>query len=71
MRHVLSHRSGLYDYTDDMFARAYDAVSGAVLWQSGEEPGASIGSASAVAGHHLLVNHYGVLVAYRLPQDGA
>jgi outer membrane protein assembly factor BamB len=60
--------NGVVYYTDDMFARAYDAVTGAQLWQSGAEPGASIGSASAVAEHHLLVNHYGVLVAYRLPK---
>jgi outer membrane protein assembly factor BamB len=61
--------NGVVYYTDDMFARAYDASTGAILWQSGAEPGASIGSASAVAGHHLLVNHYGTLVAYRLPTE--
>lgn len=58
---------GVVHYVDELRARAFDAATGGQLWQSPPEAGASIGSALAVAGGHLVVNHYGVVVAYRLP----
>ena len=59
--------NGVVYHVNDMRARAYDATTGTVLWSSPPSPGASIGSAAAVAGNHFVANHYGVVVAYRLP----
>jgi polyvinyl alcohol dehydrogenase (cytochrome) len=62
---VLSN--GVLFYVGDGQAHAYDAKDGSVLWDSSLVPGASIGSASALAGHVYVANQYGTLVAYRLP----
>jgi outer membrane protein assembly factor BamB len=62
---VLSN--GVLYYVADGQAHAYDARDGSVLWDSPVIPGASIGSAGALAGHFYVANHYGTVVAYRLP----
>lgn len=59
--------NGVLYYVGDGQAHAYDARTGAVLWDSPVVPGASIGSAGAVAGHYYVANHYGTVIAYRLP----
>jgi outer membrane protein assembly factor BamB len=59
--------NGVLYYVGDGQAHAYDARYGSVLWDSPVIPGASIGSAGAVAGHHYVANHYGTVVGYRLP----
>ena len=57
-------------YTDDMFARAYDAATGAVLWQSGAEAiainGQRLTSFSAIraAGDAILVDNRPLVPPY-------
>jgi polyvinyl alcohol dehydrogenase (cytochrome) len=59
--------NGVVYYTDEPGAKAWNAATGEQLWTSPFTPGASIGSGIAVAGHHIVVNHYGRIAAYRLP----
>ncbi|HET7531071.1 MAG TPA: PQQ-binding-like beta-propeller repeat protein [Mycobacteriales bacterium] len=59
--------NGILYFVGDGQAHAYDARDGSVLWDSPVIPGASIGSAGALAGHYYVANHYGTVVAYRLP----
>jgi polyvinyl alcohol dehydrogenase (cytochrome) len=59
--------NGVVYYVDEPAARAWDATTGKPLWISSPSPGASIGSGIAIAGHHVVVNHYGKIAAYRLP----
>lgn len=58
--------NGVVYYTNEQGALAYDARTGARLWSSPFHPGASIGSGIAIAGHYVVVNHYGTIAAYRL-----
>ena len=53
-------------YYVDASAKAWDARTGEELWASAITPAASIGSGIAVAGHHVVANHYGRIAAYRL-----
>ena len=62
--------NGVVYYTDDPGAKAFDAETGALLWLSAPTPGGSTGSGIAVAGNHVVANHYGTIAAYRLPEDG-
>jgi polyvinyl alcohol dehydrogenase (cytochrome) len=58
--------NGVVYYVDEPAAKAFDAATGRQLWMSPLTPGASIGSGIAVAGHHIIANHYGRIAAYRL-----
>jgi outer membrane protein assembly factor BamB len=62
--------NGVVYYVDEPALRAWDAGTGAPLgiWPM---PAASVGSGVAVAGHHVVANHYGRIAAYRLPGEGA
>ena len=51
--------NGVVYYVDEPAAKAFDAATGELLWMSAPTPGASIGSGIAVAGHHVVANHYG------------
>jgi outer membrane protein assembly factor BamB len=59
--------NGVVYYTDEPAAKAWDAATGELLWLSPVQPAATIGSGVAIAGHHVVVNHYGTIAAYRLP----
>jgi polyvinyl alcohol dehydrogenase (cytochrome) len=59
--------NGVLYFVGDGQAHAYDARDGSSLWDSPFIPGASIGSAGVLAGHHYVANHYGTVVGYRLP----
>ncbi len=59
--------NGIVYYVDDPGLKAFDAATGSLLWMSDPQPGASIGSGLAIAGHNLVANHYGKIAAYRLP----
>jgi outer membrane protein assembly factor BamB len=64
--------NGVVYYVDEPAVKAWDAATGEALWMSAPTPAATIGSGVAVAGHHLVVNHYGTIAAYRLPaSEGA
>ena len=63
--------NGVVYYTDEPAAKAWDAATGELVWVSPPTPAASIGSGVAVAGHHVVVNHYGTIAAYRLPAGTA
>ncbi|MEY2476350.1 MAG: hypothetical protein QOG87_1665 [Actinomycetota bacterium] len=58
--------NGVVFYVDEPGAKAFDAATGEQRWTSPLTPGATIGSGVAVAGHHVVVNHYGRIGAYRL-----
>ncbi|MGH2784877.1 MAG: PQQ-binding-like beta-propeller repeat protein [Actinomycetota bacterium] len=58
--------NGVVYYVDEPAAKAWNAETGEQLWTSPLTPSASIGSGIAVAGHHVVVNHYGRIAAYRL-----
>lgn len=58
--------NGVVYYVDEPAAKAWDASTGEQLWTSPFTPSASIGSGIAVAGNHVVVNHYGRIAAYRL-----
>ncbi|HJR18236.1 MAG TPA: PQQ-binding-like beta-propeller repeat protein [Actinomycetota bacterium] len=58
--------NGVVYYVDEPAAKAFDALTGEQLWTSPFTPAASIGSGIAVAGHHVVANHYGRIAAYRL-----
>ena len=57
--------NGVVYYVDEPAVKAWDAVTGRQLWAA-PFPAGSIGSGVAVAGHHVVVNHYGRIAAYRL-----
>ena len=57
--------NGVVYYVDEPAVKAWNATSGRQLW-AGYFPAGSIGSGVAVAGHHVIVNHYGRIAAYRL-----
>jgi polyvinyl alcohol dehydrogenase (cytochrome) len=59
--------NGVLYFVGDGQAHAYDARDGSSLWDSSLIPGASIGSAGVIAGHHYVANHYGTVVGYALP----
>jgi polyvinyl alcohol dehydrogenase (cytochrome) len=59
--------NGVLYFVGDGLAHAYDARDGSALWDSPVVPGASIGSAGVLAGHTYVANHYGTVIAYRLP----
>ncbi|HEX9681727.1 MAG TPA: PQQ-binding-like beta-propeller repeat protein [Acidimicrobiales bacterium] len=59
--------NGVVYYVDEPAVKAWDAATGDALWISPVTPAASIGSGVAVAGHHVVVNHFGTIAAYRLP----
>ena len=63
--------NGVLYYVDEPGLKAFDAASGQQLWMSEVTPGASIGSGVAVAGHHVVANHYGTIAAHRLTEAGA
>jgi polyvinyl alcohol dehydrogenase (cytochrome) len=58
--------NGVLYYVDDPGLKAFDPANGNLLWMSQPEPGASIGSGVAIAGHTIIANHYGKIAAYRL-----
>ena len=58
--------NGVVYYTDDYAARGFDAATGKELWTSPLTFGSSAGSGIAVAGHNVVVNHYGRIAAYGL-----
>ncbi|MGH2793552.1 MAG: PQQ-binding-like beta-propeller repeat protein [Actinomycetota bacterium] len=58
--------NGVVYYVDEPAAKAFDALTGEQLWTSPFTPAASIGSGIAVAGHHVVANHFGRIAAYRL-----
>jgi polyvinyl alcohol dehydrogenase (cytochrome) len=58
--------NGVVYYVDEPGLKAFDARNGDQLWMSEITPGSSIGSGVAIAGHHVIANHYGVIAAYRL-----
>lgn len=58
--------NGVVYYTSDDNLKAFDAETGETLWTSDFAPGASIGSGVAIAGNHIIANHYGSIAAYRL-----
>ena len=60
--------NGVVYYVDEPALKAWDAATGELLWLSSPTPAASIGSGVAVAGHHVVANHYGTIAAYRLPR---
>jgi outer membrane protein assembly factor BamB/type 1 glutamine amidotransferase len=60
--------NGVVYYVNEDSLRAFDATDGTLLWNSAPAPGASIGSSVAVAGNHVLANHYGTIAAYRLAE---
>ena len=62
--------NGVAYYVNEDSLRAFDAADGTLLWTSEFTPGASIGSAVAVAGNHVIANHYGTIAAYRLGGSG-
>ena len=57
--------NGVVYYVDEPAVKAWDARTGRQLWMS-PFPAGSIGSGVAVAGNHVVVNHYGRIAAYRL-----
>ena len=57
--------TGVVYYVDEPAVKAWDALTGKQLWMS-LFPAGSIGSGVAVAGHHVVANHYGRIAAYRL-----
>ena len=57
--------NGVVYYVDEPAVKAWDALTGRQLWMA-PFPAGSIGSGVAVAGHHVVVNHYGRIAAYRL-----
>ncbi len=57
--------NGVVYYVDEPAVKAWNALTGRQLW-AGLFPAGSIGSGVAVAGHHVVVNHYGRIAAYRL-----
>ena len=57
--------NGVVYYVDEPAVKAWDALTGKQLWTA-PFPAGSIGSGVAVAGHHVVVNHYGRIAAYRL-----
>jgi outer membrane protein assembly factor BamB len=59
--------NGVVYYVDEPAVKAWDAATGEALWMSAPMPAATVGSGVAVAGHHVVVNHYGRIAAYRLP----
>jgi polyvinyl alcohol dehydrogenase (cytochrome) len=63
--------NGVVYYVDEPAVKAWDAATGAAVWMSAPTPAATIGSGVAVAGHHVVVNHYGTIAAYRLPRASA
>jgi len=63
--------NGIVYYTSDDNLKALDADTGEVLWTSDFAPGASIGSGVAIAGNHIIANHYGSIAAYRLDDGSA
>ena len=58
--------NGVVYYVDEPALKAWDAETGELLWMSSPAPSASIGSGVAIAGHHVVANHYGTISAYRL-----
>ena len=58
--------NGVVYYVDEPAAKAWDARTGEQVWMSPLTPAGSIGSGIAIAGHHVVVNHYGRIAAYRL-----
>jgi len=63
--------NGVLYYVDEPALKAFDAATGQLLWLSEPTPAASIGSGVAVAGHHVVANHYGTIAAYRVADAGA
>jgi outer membrane protein assembly factor BamB/type 1 glutamine amidotransferase/plastocyanin len=62
--------NGVVYYVNEDALHAYGAADGRLLWRSPVTPSASIGSGVAVAGNHVVANHFGNIVAYRLGTDG-
>jgi polyvinyl alcohol dehydrogenase (cytochrome) len=58
--------NGVVYYVDEPGLKAFDAATGRLLWMSALTPGATIGSGVAIAGHHVVANHYGTIAAYQL-----
>jgi polyvinyl alcohol dehydrogenase (cytochrome) len=58
--------NGVVYYVDEPAAKAWDARTGDQVWTSPLLPAGSIGSGIAIAGHHVVINHYGRIAAYRL-----
>jgi outer membrane protein assembly factor BamB len=58
--------NGVVYYVDEPALKAWDATTGEQLWASPFTPSASIGSGVAIAGNHVVANHYGRIAAYRL-----
>jgi len=58
--------NGVVYYVDEPAVKAWNSTTGRPLWISRPQPGASIGSGIAIAGHYVVANHYGTIVAYRL-----
>jgi outer membrane protein assembly factor BamB len=59
--------NGVVYYVDEPAIKAWNSTTGQPLWISRPQPGASIGSGVAIAGHYVVANHYGTIAAYRLP----
>lgn len=64
--------NGVAYYHDDFGLRAFHAETGETLWSAPLQAGESIASGVAVAGHHVVGNHAGVISAFSLlPEPGA
>ena len=62
--------NGVVYYVDEPALKAWDAATGVARFTSSPQPAASVGSGVAIAGHHVVANHYGTIAAYRLPNGG-
>jgi polyvinyl alcohol dehydrogenase (cytochrome) len=58
--------NGVVYFVDEPGLKAFDAETGLPLGVFDFMPGSSTGSGVAIAGHHVVANHYGVIAAYRL-----
>jgi polyvinyl alcohol dehydrogenase (cytochrome) len=58
--------NGVVYYVDEPGLKAFNAENGLPLGVFDIMPGSSTGSGVAIAGHHVIANHYGVIAAYRL-----